>query len=92
MTDPEHCPHENFACRVEVARISNHEPMSFHACVTIQCADCNERFVFQGLPEGMSLNEPMMSPFGHEARLPIRPASQEYREVIAPSFHIRRTI
>ena len=89
MSDTMACQHENFAANVEVARLIEHEPTAFHACVTLQCADCNERFVFNGLPEGMDLNRPMMSPFGHEARLPIRPASQEYRDVIAPSFHIR---
>ncbi len=72
------CPHENFAARVEVNRLE--DTGAFVAEVAIQCSDCNERFVFVGLPVGYSLNEGMTSPFGHEARLPIRPASDKYRE------------
>ena len=82
------CAHEDFAAEVEVNRIE--DIGAFVADVRIACAVCHERFCFVGLPEGASVNEPMMAPFGHEARLPIRPASEEWRAKVAPMFRITK--
>lgn len=80
------CPHEHFAANVTVNRFA--DTGGFMADVTVQCADCNERFVFVGLPAGSMPNEATASVFGHEARLPIRPASDQYREIQGPGFRI----
>lgn len=80
MTSPS-CPHENFRANVAVNRLE--DTKAFSADVTIQCADCNERFVFVGLPGGSHPNVATSSVFGHEARLPIRPASEAHREANA---------
>ncbi len=81
------CSHENFSANVEINRML--DTGAFLANVTVQCSDCCERFVFVGLPQGMSYNEAMMSPFGHEARLPIKPASVEWKHINSPEFRIR---
>lgn len=76
------CAHENFACNVAVGRLTTAGVVtSYVAEVTVQCADCNERFVFEGLPLGSIPGIATSSIFGHEARLPIRPASAAFREL-----------
>ena len=71
---PERCEHTDFKAEVDVNRLL--DSGRFMADVRIQCATCHERFVFMGLALGVNLGQPMMSVGGHEARLPIRPASE----------------
>ncbi len=77
------CSHENFAAECDVNRLE--DSGRFLMDVRVQCSDCNERFVFIGLPLGVNLEAPMMSVGGHEARLPIRPASEALPEWHGPS-------
>jgi hypothetical protein len=79
------CVHNNFAVFGEVNRLFDDEgseptaemmlPDRFSLDVTVNCHDCGERFVFIGMPIGMSPRQPMSSFDGKEARMPIRPAS-----------------
>ena len=76
MTDT--CRHEMFKAECDVNRLQ--DSGRFLMDVRVQCADCTERFVFVGLPMGVNLDAPMVSVSGHEARLPIRPASEALPE------------
>jgi hypothetical protein len=70
------CAHENFASVVNVGRITEVEGGSvvrYTAEVTINCADCNEKFDFVGIDAGSSPHRPMMSWDATEARLPLKP-------------------
>ncbi len=72
------CGHMNFACQVDVMRLTDGDegPITgYSADVRIQCADCNERFRFIGLPMGSAPDRPMVSFGGVELRAPIEPVS-----------------
>ncbi|HEX8747414.1 MAG TPA: hypothetical protein VF717_09445 [Pyrinomonadaceae bacterium] len=76
---PEDCKHLNFMAQVNVARIMDEgvaetEPAShYFADITVSCDQCGMPFHFVGLPFGLSPHEPMASPDGLEARMPIKP-------------------
>lgn len=68
------CEHHVFESDVLVVRVI--EPGAdprFMAHVQIRCTGCRTRFAFQGLPIGVSLTSPMVSPPGFELRAPIEP-------------------
>ena len=69
------CEHFNFKANVNVARIehTDNQPMTFSADITINCADCGEKFHFIGVDYGYSPLQPMLSANGLEMRAPIRP-------------------
>jgi hypothetical protein len=72
------CAHERFNALVNVHRITNGDGgpiVGYMADVKVACAQCGEPFVFLGLPAGANLKQPMCSPLGEEARLPIGPVS-----------------
>ena len=75
---PTPCAHENFSASVAVSRLV--DTGRFIADVTIKCDQCGQPFQFIGLNPGVSTRDPMVSPDGLEARLPICPEGQE------PSF------
>ena len=82
------CPHENFNGEMDVNRLE--DSGRFVVDVRVQCGDCNERFVFIGLDVGASLERPMMSFGGHEAHLPVKPASEALPEWFgATGFGVR---
>lgn len=73
------CEHERFEANVDVARVTDGEDgpvIRYHADISVRCAGCLEPFVFVGLPEGFDFNAPTMSPFGLEARLPLKPQKE----------------
>jgi hypothetical protein len=72
------CTHERFEAFVEVNRLRKGADLpitGFAADVHIFCKDCDEPFVFVGLPAGNAPDQPMTSIDGKELRAPIRPAS-----------------
>lgn len=77
--NPEVCKHLNFFAQINVARIMEEgvpetELASFYyAEMVIKCTECELPFHFVGLPFGLSPHEPMASPDGLEARMPIKP-------------------
>lgn len=86
------CPHENFACQCDVARMSKDigGPITdYHMDMRLECADCGTPFEFMGLPHGISPDKPMGSPDNKEARMPIRPAGSHGRG-FWPGFTITR--
>jgi hypothetical protein len=77
--NPVDCKHLNFMANVEVARIMEEGvpetelASHYYAEVTVKCDQCGLPFHFAGLPFGLSPYEPMASPDGLEARMPIKP-------------------
>lgn len=73
------CAHENFSCRVEVARIVDTEPVTFYADVTIRCDQCGLPFHFMGVKDfGLSPHHPCANPDSTELRCPIAPGPGEF--------------
>ena len=70
MKDPSVCPHENFAASVCVNKIEDANVLSVDLKIT--CDECGARLVFTGMQGGLSYEEPRVSPFGLEARLPAK--------------------
>ena len=77
------CSHRSFDCFVHVGRIvadgedpETAEPYRFTADVTVTCAECDEEFVFLGLPGGVHPNQPTCSFDRTEARMVIAPRSE----------------
>lgn len=72
------CEHPDFVAVVDVNRLSDVEggPISaFSADVRVRCAECDEPFVFIGVPLGLSPMHPTGSLDGSALSCPIRPAS-----------------
>lgn len=65
------CEHHDFHARVAVNRIEDIH--AFAADVAIECAECGRKFIFLGLPAGVSIYIPTVSIDSTEARLPIAP-------------------
>lgn len=84
------CEHASFEATVEVNRLLNDgEVVAFSADVRVSCADCDEPFVWSGLPVGLSPLRPMVSMDGRELRAPLRPSSSppDFGR-IGPGFHV----
>jgi hypothetical protein len=80
--DPDRaCPHENFACVVEVNRLCATEggPVdAYSADIRVRCADCDEPFRWIGPAAGLS---------------PLRPASSDPDFGLGiPGFAIRQVV
>ena len=73
------CGHRAFEVNADVIRLTAEEDhveaIGFTMEVTARCRECDEPFVFMGLPSGSLANEPTVSVNGQEARLPFRPVS-----------------
>ncbi len=50
-------------------------PTAFMIEIKLTCKACDEPFVFDGVPAGMSYDSPAVSVDGTELRAPVRPAS-----------------
>lgn len=72
--NPAHCQHPDFDAEVSINRLA--DTGKFMADVRVQCALCGCRFQFVGIPGGLDFNEPRVSPFGLELRVPIQPFDQ----------------
>lgn len=95
--DPDRaCPHENFACVVEVNRLCATEggPVdAYSADIRVHCADCDEPFRWIGPAAGMSPLRPMVSVDETELRAPLRPASSDPDFGLGiPGFAIRQVV
>lgn len=76
------CPHEDFEAQVNVGRIGEAEtadglPRAYMAEVSVNCAQCGEKFRFVGVKAGLSFTTPMVSVDETELHAPIRPASSD---------------
>lgn len=80
------CLHPDFAVFVDVGRIlpdgsdesdMTIPPAGYVAEILVQCAACDERFVFVGAPVGGMPDKPCISPDGLELRAPLRPQSAD---------------
>lgn len=75
------CPHEDFEARVEVSRltVSDDDPavIGYSADVTVNCAQCGERFRWIGAPAGLRPDKPMCSADEYTLSAPLRPASSD---------------
>lgn len=77
------CYHPEFEAIVSVGRIGEGDddnpcpgmPRHFMAEIRVTCAACGERFLFEGVPAGMSFAAPAVSVDGAELRAPMRPES-----------------
>lgn len=67
--------HGNFGSHVQVARITNGDGQvgAFMAEVRMKCLDCDQDFVFVGLPIGLSYDGATVSAYGLELRAAIVP-------------------
>lgn len=63
------CDHVRFHVAAQVIKIENKNEYVMEASVF--CYDCLTPFRFKGLPVGASLERPMVSATGQEARLPL---------------------
>lgn len=52
----------------------------YYAEITVHCDECKLPFHFVGLPFGLSPLEPLASPDGLEARMPIAPGPLDMKE------------
>lgn len=72
------CVHEHFQAAVSVNRL--HDELGnmtrFTAEVEVRCSDCDEPFVFEGLPAGLLLDQPTVDMMGTQLRCPIRPLTE----------------
>lgn len=87
------CEHLNFACNVNVNRITVGEggPVeSYSADVTIACDSCGLPFRFLGLPMGLDPTGACVSADGTEARLAIHPKGEALpgEDKLPPGFRI----
>src|SRR5580693_1419779 len=80
LADPDKaCPHEGFEACVEINRLlsddGDTEPGAFSAAITVNCAQCGERFRWIGAPAGLSGGHPTCSVDEFTLSAPLRPAS-----------------
>lgn len=74
------CDHREFAVLATVIRIADSEegPVNGYAAdITVSCHDCDEPFVWLGLPLGVDGGRPTSSVDGKVLRAPIRPLSSD---------------
>lgn len=86
-----HCEHENFACVVEVNRLTEAEmgPVAgYSADIRVECADCREPFCFRGVPMGLSQFAPTGSLDGTVLTAPIHPMSDPTAGIGLPGFSV----
>lgn len=86
MSEPTKCPHKDFKgnIRITTAEIPNLSVSSLIALVTVKCTTCGKNFVWKG-PQGLSLNNPLISPDQITLRAPLlAPPPEEIEEVIFP--------
>ena len=71
------CNHESFEVVAEVIRLTENKTskkvINYQAEFRVSCRQCKCRFEFIGLPAGLDLNGPAVSPDGTEARLALVP-------------------
>lgn len=75
---PPPCTHENIKANVEVTALTHHPgaPVeAYTAEVRVWCEDCEEPFVWMGLPLGLNGQHPTSSLDQQELRAPLRPKS-----------------
>lgn len=74
------CPHENMSAHVDVGHLADDPAGKSTASIKIWCGDCNEPFVFVGLPVGFTtMGGAMRSLDGTEAHLVVLPRSRVER-------------
>ena len=73
MTD---CLHETFDSFVGIHRLTDAKGLltDFSADVRVICHECGQKFVWLGVPVGVSLDGPTVSFDGNELRCPIAPS------------------
>ena len=70
------CLHANFKVVANVGRILHDEkepPAYYSVDIWLTCNDCQEPFVWHGLPNGFSPYRPTVSLDGHELHVPAMP-------------------
>ena len=80
------CPHAAFNIWCDVKRLTDGEGgpvIGYHAHLRLACSGCGEPFVFLGLPTEGNIREPIVTPLGETARLPIGPVSVENPAALA---------
>lgn len=86
------CQHEAFEVVVGVNRLRKAATLpitGYAADIHVFCKQCDEPFVFIGIPVGLRPGQPMCSVDGTEARMPIRPKSApENFGLDFPGFHV----
>ena len=88
------CVHEDFACLVDVNRLTDIEDgpvQGYSASIRIECAQCHEPFCFRGVPLGLSQLAPTQSLDGTELRTPIHPMSDPTPGIGLLGFSVRVT-
>lgn len=74
------CLHPRFGVRTSVQKVQRGEnaarPKGWILAVQVHCEQCEEEFVFVGMPPGVRLDQPAVSDDGGEAHLPIVPVSK----------------
>lgn len=85
------CPHKQFDCNVNIARIE--DIGRFMAEVRVTCQQCGTPFRFIGLPAGMDYNSPCVSMDACELRAPVAPKGKVVSELKGgpQGFTIRRS-
>jgi hypothetical protein len=70
------CLHENFDSRVGIHRLVDDAGLltGFQAEITLKCSECDQPFVFLGLPVGLSLDGAAVSIDGQELRVACAPS------------------
>lgn len=70
------CDHTNFAGLIDANRVVDAAGrlIGFQLSLGITCADCQQKFVFIGVPVGLSTDSPTVSVDGTELRIPIAPS------------------
>ena len=92
FTDENPCPHEDFTADVAVNRLQDGQDVTtgYSADIRVRCVECEERFVWVGLPFGLRPDAPTVSVDGFEMRAPLRPESApEDYGFDSPGFTIR---
>lgn len=87
------CQHLEFKALVNVARVLDGETEKisyFMAEIEVECAECGQKFVFEGLPRGFNPNEPTSSCFGLKANLPIHPLTEADKQPESMRYVVKR--
>ena len=90
MSD-QNCKHRSFRGTIGVNRLRTVDegPVThYSADVKIECGECGQHFVFQGLPSGLSPYEPRASLEGTTLQAPIMPVGEEVPDGL-PGFEVR---
>lgn len=94
MTNPDKpCEHMNFNAVVGVHRLQDVEDgpvVGYAAEVRVQCAECEEDFIWIGCNPGLSPRGPRVSVDQKELRIPLKPASADLNfGMNLPGFDIK---